>query len=70
MDASGGNLDLPSLALVGRQAELEELERWLLQDHARLITLRDFGGAGKTRLALELADRVRRSGSVKSGPLR
>jgi predicted ATPase/DNA-binding CsgD family transcriptional regulator len=39
--------------LVGREAELAEVER-LLQ-HNRLLTITGMGGVGKTRLALELA---------------
>jgi predicted ATPase/DNA-binding SARP family transcriptional activator len=41
---------------VGRERELTELER-LLTGRARLITLTGPGGCGKTRLALELAER-------------
>jgi predicted ATPase len=48
-------LPLPTTALIGREAELRELEALL--ERARLITLTGPGGIGKTRLALELASR-------------
>jgi predicted ATPase/DNA-binding XRE family transcriptional regulator len=41
--------------LVGRDADVETLRRWLADPAARLITLVGPGGVGKTRLALELA---------------
>src|SRR5215216_6140601 len=47
----------PPLALttlVGREADVQTLQRWLADPTARLITLTGPGGAGKTRLALEL----------------
>jgi DNA-binding SARP family transcriptional activator/predicted ATPase len=46
--------------LLGRDAELDELQRWLLQedDSARLITIAAAGGIGKTRLAAALAEQV------------
>ncbi|HEV7765681.1 MAG TPA: AAA family ATPase, partial [Thermoanaerobaculia bacterium] len=43
--------------LLGRARELEETTRLL--DAARLLTITGAGGSGKTRLALELAHRVR-----------
>jgi len=46
-------------ALIGREPELAELQRTL--ESARLLTITGAGGCGKTRLALELADRVARS---------
>jgi len=49
-------LPVPPTPFVGRGRELGELHR--LMDRARLVTLTGPGGAGKTRLALELA-RVR-----------
>ena len=47
-----GNLPEPPDSLLGRETALEQLAAYL--DDARLITLTGFGGAGKTRLALEL----------------
>jgi predicted ATPase len=49
------NLPAPVTSFIGREAELAELGR-LLGEH-RLLTLTGVGGAGKTRLALELAGR-------------
>ncbi len=42
--------------LIGRERELAELERRLMS--ARLLTVTGAGGCGKTRVALELADRA------------
>ena len=50
------NLPLALTSLVGRERELAELEPLVLT--SRLVTLTGSGGAGKTRLALELARRV------------
>ena len=47
-----GNLPEPPDSLLGRETELEQLAASL--NDARLTTLTGFGGAGKTRLALEL----------------
>ncbi len=44
--------------LLGREAELSELQRWLLDGGARLITVTAAGGVGKTRLSAALAERV------------
>jgi predicted ATPase/DNA-binding XRE family transcriptional regulator len=49
------SLPLALTALLGRDGEVETLRRWLADPAARLITLTGPGGAGKTRLALELA---------------
>jgi len=51
-----GNLPAPATALVGRVAELEQLHSWL--DESPLVTIRAFGGTGKTRLSIALARRV------------
>jgi predicted ATPase/DNA-binding SARP family transcriptional activator len=50
------NLPAQLASFVGRDRELEELERFV--GEGRLITLTGLGGVGKTRLALEFAARV------------
>jgi predicted ATPase/DNA-binding XRE family transcriptional regulator len=52
-----GDISLPlaSTILLGRDSDLHTLRLWLADPAARLITLTGPGGAGKTRLALELA---------------
>lgn len=54
-----GGAALPALhhRLVGRRAERAELERMLDDRTTRLVTLTGPGGAGKSRLALEIAAR-------------
>ena len=56
-DAPQDNLPMALTSFVGRQRELEELEKLLAT--SRLLTLTGVGGAGKTRLALRLAGEVR-----------
>ncbi|PYR52283.1 MAG: hypothetical protein DMF89_03225 [Acidobacteria bacterium] len=48
-------LPLPPTTLLGRETDLKILRRWLDEPSTRLVTLTGPGGAGKTRLALELA---------------
>ena len=55
VDPTPGNLRPPTTSLIGREADLAELET-ALKAH-RLVTLTGVGGVGKTRLALELAAR-------------
>lgn len=55
IDAQPGNLRIPTTRLIGREAELDELDT-TLKAH-RVVTLTGVGGVGKTRLALELASR-------------
>ncbi len=47
-------LPAPATPLVGRQAELARVVSLLLHEGARLVTLTGPGGAGKTRLAVEV----------------
>jgi predicted ATPase/DNA-binding XRE family transcriptional regulator len=55
---AGASLPTPLLPLVGRDTEIGTLDRWLADPGVRLMTLTGPGGAGKTRLALELARRL------------
>ncbi len=55
--ASAGNLPNPRTAVIGRAGVLEALEP--LIEHEPVVTLCGPGGAGKTLLALTLAERVR-----------
>ena len=70
-------LPLPAAPFVGRERELAELTDWLEDPGHRLVTLMGGSGVGKSRLALEAAERVRSSfssgvafvrGSVLDGP--
>jgi len=54
-ELSGAPLPLAPTVLIGREADLKTLRRWLMEPATRLVTLTGPGGAGKTRLALELA---------------
>lgn len=56
LDSIRGNLPSPVAGFVGREHDLEELGALL--ERTRLVTLVGVGGAGKTRLALELAAQV------------
>jgi hypothetical protein len=62
--AVGGRLPpvvpAPVTALVGRDADLEEVIRMLTAPDRRLVVLTGPGGAGKTMLALAAAERTRR----------
>ncbi len=49
------SLLMPLTMLLGRDADVKVLRRWLADSGTRLVTLTGPGGAGKTRLALELA---------------
>jgi predicted ATPase len=50
----------PVTALVGRDADVAALTRMLTAPEARLVVLTGAGGAGKTRLALAVAEQTRR----------
>ncbi|WP_284741665.1 LuxR C-terminal-related transcriptional regulator [Amycolatopsis sp. RTGN1] len=57
--ASAGQLPADVTTFVGRKNELGQAKRLL--SNARLLTLTGFGGVGKTRLALRLAQESRRA---------
>jgi len=48
----------PLTQLIGREADVVEIERMLRRDDTRLITLTGPGGIGKSRLAIEAANRA------------
>lgn len=55
-----GNLPLSVTSFVGREKEVDEVIGRF--EGARLVTLTGSGGCGKTRLALQVAERISRSG--------
>jgi predicted ATPase len=57
-DPSWLSLPHPPTQLIGRESEVLEVARMLRLDDNRLITLTGPGGIGKSRLAIEAADRV------------
>jgi len=52
LDASPGNLRVPTTSFIGRESEVAEIKA-AMKNH-RLVTLTGVGGVGKTRLALEV----------------
>ena len=58
-EARSGNLPEPASPLVGREDEVAAVLDVLGRPDVRLLTLTGPGGTGKTRLAIELAHRVR-----------
>jgi hypothetical protein len=59
------SLPSPPTSFVGRADELATVERLVLADGVRLLTLTGPGGIGKTRLALEAARRI--AGRFRNG---
>jgi len=64
---AGATVELRSVALpaapsrlIGREAELAEVDSLFAEEQTRLVTLTGPGGIGKTRLALAVADRLAR----------
>jgi len=51
-----GNLPVPLSAFIGREQEIASLAQSLLEN--RLVTLTGVGGSGKTRLAIEIANKL------------
>ena len=64
-ELSGVALPLALTVLLGRDADVHTLRNWLADPTARLITLTGPGGAGKTRLALEIARTVASEGTAR-----
>ena len=64
-ELSGASLPLALTVLLGRDADVQTLRHWLADPAARLITLTGPGGAGKTRLALELARAIAAEGATR-----
>ena len=62
---SGIALPVAVTVILGRDADLQTLRAWLADPAVRLITLTGPGGAGKTRLALELAHAVAADGATR-----
>ncbi|MCC6444354.1 MAG: AAA family ATPase [Armatimonadetes bacterium] len=56
--ACAGNLPFALTRFFGREKDLVSLERLIVNEGRRLISLTGPGGSGKTRLALELARRL------------
>jgi predicted ATPase len=57
LDATPGNLRSAVTSFIGRESEVDEVKEALHQH--RLMTLTGVGGVGKTRLAVEVASRLR-----------
>jgi WD40 repeat protein len=51
-------------AFYGRELECDQLERWVLVDHCRLIAILGMGGMGKTTTSIELVQRLQSSISM------
>src|SRR5215218_699067 len=64
-ELSGGSLPVAPTALLGREADVAALQEWLANPAARLITLTGPGGAGKTRLAVEVARAIAAEGATR-----
>jgi predicted ATPase/DNA-binding XRE family transcriptional regulator len=62
-----GSLPLAPTALLGRDADVRTLRGWLDDHRSRLVTLTGPGGAGKTRLALEIARSAVEEGTTRVG---
>src|SRR4029077_10785630 len=64
-ELSDVSLPLALTALLGRDADVQTLRGWLTDSTARLIPLSGPRGAGKTRLALELARAMAAEGATR-----
>jgi len=64
-ELSGTALPVTLTTLLGREADVKTLRQWLAEPGARLITLTGPGGAGKTRLAVEIARALAADGATR-----
>jgi len=64
-ELSDTSLPVILTALLGRDADMETLRRWLADPAGRLVTLTGPGGSGKTRLAVELARAIAAKGPTR-----
>jgi predicted ATPase/class 3 adenylate cyclase len=62
-EARPNNLPVQTTTLIGREREVAEVTQLLLND-VRLLTLSGPGGIGKTRLAVEVAQRLAERGAM------
>ncbi len=58
LDSSPNNLPIQPTAFIGREKEVAAVQRHLLREGVRLLTLTGPGGVGKTRLGLQVAAEV------------
>jgi predicted ATPase len=58
-------MPVPLTRLLGRDRERDEVEALLAEDSVHLVTLLGSGGIGKSRLAIEIANRARQSGRTE-----
>ncbi|HEY9747661.1 MAG TPA: ATP-binding protein, partial [Allocoleopsis sp.] len=62
LSANTPHLDLDEApdveAFYGRQAELQQLEQWIVSDRCEVVAIAGMGGVGKTALSLALTERV------------
>lgn len=58
LDMPRHNLPIPATPFIGREADVERVVALLQQPDTRLVTLTGPGGIGKTRLALQSAERL------------
>ena len=56
-------LSIPATSFIGRDREMAEIAAVFARPHGRLVTLHGPGGSGKSRLAVEVVDRLVRDGT-------
>jgi predicted ATPase len=64
-DAEKTELPVPLTRLLGRDRERDEVEHLLGTESVHLVTLIGSGGIGKSRLAIEIANRAREAGRTE-----